>query len=856
LNNLGKFLSEVGRRQEALAPTEEAVRIYRELVKTNPAYLPNVATALNNLGVSLSELGRRQEALAPTEEALQIRRELAKTNPAFLPDLASSLNNLGIRLSELGRRQEALAPSEEALRIYRELAKTNPAFLPDLASSLNNLGIRLSELGRRQEALAPTEEALRIYRELAKTNPAFLNDLAKALNNLGNRFSKLNRRQEALVPTEEAVRIFRDLAKINPAFQGELATALTSLGVINSELGRRQEALAATEEAVKIFRELAKTNPAFLPDLARSTTNLAVGHLQLANPGPALQPLREAVTSDAFYLQSQLPLLPEGRRQALVGAFGARWQIPFSLAQQGEAGASLALFTRLNRQGLQQDIARRQALLARATGAPSQLVDRLMVLKAELANPSLPVDRYQQALQESDRLQGELFRQQPALQPRLVQPEQVAQRLPADGVLVEFQRYQSLNASANAFDPSAKAFDPPRYLALVLTPKGAIHAVPLGEASELEPLIQKALAKVAEVPERSDVSAEQAQQALAEVRRRLLDPLLPYGGAAKRWIISPDGEIHRVPLAALPASDGALNGPTLGETRQLQVITTGRDLLDDAPAPPSASPALVMADPAYDARLGQSAPGATPPSTRPQTRSGDDQAKRWAPLTNFKPEGEKVAGLLGTSLISGVQATTTRLQQAQGPRIVHIATHGFFLPDRKEDLDPKGPFQGFTTLEMPLLEREDPQLRSGIVLAGANHPEASAEDDGRLTALEATALNLSGTQLVTLSACSTGLGSQATGEGVYGLQRSLRVAGARATLLSLWEVDDAATKAFMVDYYTLLKQGMGRAEALRLVQRKLRDHARYSHPHYWAAWQLSGDSGAVPGDPSAGRGQP
>jgi hypothetical protein len=123
---------------------------------------------------------------------------------------------------------------------------------------------------------------------------------------------------------------------------------------------------------------------------------------------------------------------------------------------------------------------------------------------------------------------------------------------------------------------------------------------------------------------------------------------------------------------------------------------------------------------------------------------------------------------------------------------------------------------------MPLLEREDPQLRSGILLAGANHPEASGEDDGRLTALEAT------------------------GQGVYGLQRSLRVAGARSTLLSLWEVDDAATKAFMLRYYTLLKQGVGRAEALRQVQRQIRGYGHLSHPHFWAAWQLSGNGGALP----------
>jgi CHAT domain-containing protein len=119
------------------------------------------------------------------------------------------------------------------------------------------------------------------------------------------------------------------------------------------------------------------------------------------------------------------------------------------------------------------------------------------------------------------------------------------------------------------------------------------------------------------------------------------------------------------------------------------------------------------------------------------------------------------------------------------------------------------------------------------VLVGANYADT-------------TGLNLSGTQLVTLSACSTGLGSQATGEGVYGLQRSLRVAGARSTLLTLWEVDDAATKAFMLTYYRLLKQGVGRAEALQQGQRLIRRNAGWSHPHFWAAWQLSGDGGALP----------
>jgi tetratricopeptide (TPR) repeat protein len=292
---MGLLLSAVGRRQEALAPTEEAVKIYRELAKTNPAFLGNLALSLNNLGASYRDLGRRQEALAPTEEAVKIYRELARTNPAYLGDLASSLNNLGIRYSDLGRRQEALAPTEEAVKIYRELARTNPAYLGDLASSLSNLGIRYSNLGRRQEALAQDEEAVKIRRELARTNPAYLGDLASSLNNLGVSYTDLGRRQEALAQDEEAVKIRRELAKTNPAFQNDLAGSLNSLGISYSDLGRRQEALAPTEEAVKIRRELAKTNPAYLGDLAGSLNNLGYFQLELGQPEIARNAYEEAL---------------------------------------------------------------------------------------------------------------------------------------------------------------------------------------------------------------------------------------------------------------------------------------------------------------------------------------------------------------------------------------------------------------------------------------------------------------------------------------------------------------------------------------------------------------------------------
>ncbi len=221
LGMLGLALSALGRREEALAATEEAVGIRRQLAQAHPqAFLPYLASSLNNLGNRLSDLGRREEALAATEEAVGIRRQLAQAHPqAFLPYLASSLNNLGNRLSDLGRREEALAATEEAVGIRRQLAQAHPqAFLPYLASSLNNLGNRLSDLGRREEALAATEEAVGIYRQLAQAHPqAFLPDLAISLNNLGDRFSELGQQMKALKAYEEAARRMLPFYRAYPA---------------------------------------------------------------------------------------------------------------------------------------------------------------------------------------------------------------------------------------------------------------------------------------------------------------------------------------------------------------------------------------------------------------------------------------------------------------------------------------------------------------------------------------------------------------------------------------------------------------------------------------------------------------
>jgi tetratricopeptide (TPR) repeat protein len=301
LNNLGIRLWGVGRREEALGPAEEAVTIYRGLAQANPAaYLSDLAASLNNLGTSLSQVGRREEALGPAEEAATIYRRLAEANPAaHLPDLATSLNNLGTSLSQVGLRREALGPAEEATTIRRRLAEANPAaHLPDLARSLNNLGTSLSQVGRREEALGPAEEAVAIYRRLAEANPAaYLSDLASSLNNLGTSLSQVGRREEALGSAMEAVTIRRGLAEANPAaYLPDLAGSLNNLGNRLSQVGRQKEALGSAMEAVTIRRGLAEANPAaHLPDLATSLNNLGAFFSQLGRREEALGLVEEAI---------------------------------------------------------------------------------------------------------------------------------------------------------------------------------------------------------------------------------------------------------------------------------------------------------------------------------------------------------------------------------------------------------------------------------------------------------------------------------------------------------------------------------------------------------------------------------
>jgi CHAT domain-containing protein len=195
-----------------------------------------------------------------------------------------------------------------------------------------------------------------------------------------------------------------------------------------------------------------------------------------------------------------------------------------------------------------------------------------------------------------------------------------------------------------------------------------------------------------------------------------------------------------------------------------------------------------------------------------------------------------------TKVLLGNSALEDSLKILRNPKILHIATHGFFLPETV--LNNYTENNGFDILGTDIkVSQENPLLRSGLLFTGAsgvlsNSTNDNSTDDGILTAFEAQNLILDRTELVVLSACETGSGELRNGEGVYGLQRAFKVAGARYLIMSLWKVDDKATQLMMSNFYQNWLNSKDIHESFRNAQNFIRK--KYSSPYFWGAFVLVG----------------
>ncbi|MBO0722179.1 MAG: CHAT domain-containing protein, partial [Blastocatellia bacterium] len=396
--------------------------------------------------------------------------------------------------------------------------------------------------------------------------------------------------------------------------------------------------------------------------------------------------------------------------------------------------------------------------------------------------------------------------------------------LPAGTALIEFVLYTPQEI------PTLKSL-PARYLAYLLTPHGPPRWVDLGEAAAIDRGVEAWRRSLR--GNRIDVK-RLARELDEKIMRSVRSSLQP---EINHLLIAPDGMLNLIPFAALVDEENRY----LIERFNISYLTSGRDLLRLQNSPPSREAPLVLADPRFDegppmlAQAFQRSPNSAQPRQLGQSgQSGQSGQIYFRPLPGTKAEALAIKALMpDASLLLQEQATEAALKRARAPRILHIATHGFFLNDHQIKQTEAGA-EDETNAE-PRLGRQTAQAQGSLWRSGL------ALSDGILTALEMAGLDLWGTRLVVLSACDTGLGEVRNGEGVQGLRRALVLAGSESQVMSLWPVTDEGAREFMIDYYKALQRGEGRGEGLRQVQLRMLHSKERRHPFYWATFIQSGE---------------
>jgi len=434
----------------------------------------------------------------------------------------------------------------------------------------------------------------------------------------------------------------------------------------------------------------------------------------------------------------------------------------------------------------------------------------------------------------------------------------VAAAFPQNTALLEFAKISKINSKAKGKEPK---WGPKHYLAFVVHAGigGKVRLVNLGEAD----IIDKAIAGFKHSVADSAAGSEESQRAEISTYTRKLyslvfEPIKKELGPVKEVFISPDGNLNLIPFEALHDSQGRY----LIEDYTFNYLAAGRDIAGFGKIKEKAGRCLLMGNPDFDmsgeekeialTRLGLNRQNEN--QILKARRSGEMRGMRFAPLPGTRKEIEAIAGILGSEkaeTFTGKQALSDVLATRRSPRILHIATHGFFLADQDITAFADSKDRGITTVKpLPIGKYDNPLRRSGLALAGANlslQTENTDASDGLLTAEKVLGLRLGGTELVVLSACQTGLGDVKAGEGVYGLRRAITQAGAKGLVMSMWSVPDRETQELMTAFYRNLESGRySRVQALRMAaleqMETVRNRYGNTNPFYWGAFVFLGEA--------------
>ncbi len=885
LNQQSLRLYEAGRYDEAIPLEERMLAIFQNV---RGAEHPDVAAALNNLAESYATIGDYHHAERLFKQAMAIWEKVLRPDH---PDLSPTLNNFASLYSEMGDYARAEPLYERALAIDE---KANGKVHPQVAFDANNLAALYAEKGDYahakplllralaiREKLLPAEDPLiaatlhnlaHLYRyegDDAQAEPLFRRALELREKALGTEHPLVANTLDSLAALYDAK---GNHVQAEPLFLRALAIREKTLGAEHPSVGMSLNNLAQLHQAKGDYavaasfyeRSLVILEKTLGPDhllVASGLANSAALAEARGNYELAVQFLGKALEIRERSLTLILETGSEDQKQLYLNKFTVETDGCISLhlnsVPNSPEAAQLAVTTILRRKGRALDAMTDQISSLRRRAAPQDqiLLDRFAASRSDLATlqisgggkMSLVARRNKIAEREAEgeRLEAEIGKRSAEFRAKTqaITLAALRQALPPDVALVEIYAYHPFNTKARM---RSEKYGAAQYVAYVVRRDDAVPQwAVLGDASKIDgevKLLRSALAD----PNRSGV--QNLARALDELVMRPIRELL---GQNRRLFLSPDGALNLIPFGALIDE----NNHYLVENYSLTYLTSGRDLLRLQVQSESNAVAVAVANPLYNLVFPKGAKPLTDPSVAGNRRSIDFTIQDYQPLSGTSEEASIIDRLWpGSQLLIEEKATESALKQIQRPRLLHIATHGFFLPDQPT------PSSNTTSA----IQSESPMLRSGLVLAGVKQGQSGPGQDGVLTALELAGLDLWGTKLVVLSACDTGLGEVRNGAGVYGLRRALVLAGSETQVMSLWKVSDAGTRDLMMAFYGRLKKGEGRTEALRQVQlamlrgeltpttsvqsgqRETRDTSGnapkdYRHPYYWAAFIQSGD---------------
>ncbi len=800
---------------------------------------PDYAKSLNNLAALYRVMGIYEKAEPHSLEAKAIREKaLGKEHP----DYAMSLHNLATLYHTMGNYEKVEPLYLETQAIWEKiLGKEHP----DYAMSLHNLATLYKDMGNYKKAESLNLEAKAIREKaLGKEHT----DYAMSLNNLAALYRIMGNYEKAEPLYLEAKSIReKALGKGHPDY----ALSLSNLATLYWQMGNYEKAEPLFLEAQAIWEKaLGKEHP----DYALSPYSLASLYVETGNYEKA-KPLFDEL---AYLIQSQLTkaqyYLSERELNSYMGKFSES-QAQMLSFNQASANHQFNITqtcydNTLFYKGFLLNAANQVKRLALSD---STTIEKNNLLKsygrrlaAQYSKPIAERKGVDELEEKSNTLEKELVRTVAGFgeAQRQVTWQEVMTVLKPGEAAIEFVSYRY-------HDPEPT--DSTMYAALVLRHSDSeLGFFPLFEEREIAPLLAGASGA-----RRAGINLLYTAQPSENGQKGLYDliwkPLEAQLEGVKTVYCSPAGLLHRLNLGAI--ATGA--GKTFSDEHELVVLGSTRRLVVQERAVPQTNVARVIGGVQYDndstaiadaIRLDAETRGMEPSNEIGFHPADSLRGDTWNYLPESETEALELRQILKKTghivqLDTGYMATEESIKrlgtEGMSPYILHIATHGFFFPDPKNRNEGRGMRDGEQVFKMS----EHPMMRSGLMLAGAQEAWATGKapegrEDGILTAYEISQLNLSNTELVVLSACETGLGDIEGNEGVYGLQRAFKIAGAKYLIMSLWKVSDKSTRELMSEFYRQwLEMGLKIPAAFRTAQANMK--AKYADsPYLWAGFVL------------------